>query len=218
MPKLKTSEFTPRLYEARGGFVPSVTQCLKFLENKEWMNAYIARKGKRELDLVRDNAAALGTRIHSLANQIAWNRGTFPETGFELYANAIREFYDQHVQTVVHTELSLASERERVGGTLDAYVQMQDGSMAVVDLKCKKSAGITDVNRVQTAGYALLLREQGYEVNKRIVLRIHTSEEKRGRWYAKSAPDHEGDVKAFRACVELWHFRHAKKLRPKGTS
>lgn len=215
MPKLTISESTPRLYEVRGGFVPGVTSVLKFLEDKEWMNAYIARKGRRELDTVRDNAAVLGTRIHHLAHNLAWQRGAFVETGLEPYGKAIREFYEAHVRTVVHTELPLVSEKERVGGTLDLYCELSDGSMAVVDLKCKRSAGITDVNRVQTAGYALLLREQGFEINKRVVLRLHTSEEKRGRWYAKAAPDHAGDVRAFRACVELYWFRHGARLRKK---
>ena len=161
----------PAALRVAGGFVPSVTSVIRFLENKEWMNSYIARNGRRELDTIRDSAAVLGTKIHALAQEIAWNRATFCEPGMEPFGDAIREFYDAHVRTVVYTELPLVSERERVGGTLDAYVQLQDGSMAVVDMKCKRSTGITDVNRVQTAGYALLLREHGYEVNKRVVLR-----------------------------------------------
>ena len=213
MPKLTVPENAPRLYESRGGPVPGVTSCIKFLEDKTWMNAYIARNGRASLDASRDDAAALGTRIHTLAQEIAWRRGAFAEAGMESYADAVREFYDAHVRTVVHTELALVSERERVGGTLDAYVELSDGSMAVIDIKCKKSAGVTDVNRVQTAGYGLLLKDHGYGVDKRVVLRIHTSEEKRGRWYAKSAPDHEGDERAFRACVELWWFRHGRAMR-----
>lgn len=195
--------------------MPSVTSVIRFLENKEWMNSYIARGGRKELDTLRDSAAVLGTRIHALAQQIAWDRDAPLDDGMELYGAAVREFYDVHVRRVIGTEMALVSEKERTGGTLDAYVELQDGSLAVVDLKCKKSAGISDINRVQTAGYALLLRANGHEVNKRIVLRVHTSEEKRGRWYAKSAPDHAGDVRAFRACVELWHFRHGNSLRKK---
>lgn len=186
---------------------------LKVLEDQTWMNSYIARKGRRELDALKNDAAVLGTKIHTLAQEIAWRRGAFAEAGMEPYAEAVREFYDTHVRTVVFTEKSLTSELERVGGTLDAYVELQDGSMAVVDIKCKRTAGITDVNRAQTAGYALLLREHGFEVNKRVVLRIHTSEEKRGRWYARSAPDHEGDVRAFRAAVELYWWRNRRKLK-----
>lgn len=202
----------PRTYRAGSTDVPSVTECLKFLENDVWMNAFIARNGRKELDTLRNNAAVLGTRIHAIARRIAGNREYVPEAEMIPYANAIREFYDTHVRRVIATELCLVSEKERVGGTLDAYVEMQTGERAVVDFKCKRAAGVTDVNRVQTAGYALLLREHGYVVNRRIVVRLHTSEEKKGKWYARSATAHMEEVDAFRACVVLWHFKHSKTL------
>lgn len=215
MPKLAASDSTPRLYRAGSVWVPSVTSVLRFLEDSTWVNAYIARHGRAGLDARKSSAAALGTRIHAVADRVARDRLHDPGTELLPYAQAIREFYDRHVRRVIETELSLVSAKERVGGTLDAYVELMSGDKAVVDIKCKRAAGITDVNRVQTAGYALLLREHGYEVNRRIVLRLHTSDDKRGRWYARNAPDHAGDVKAFRACVELWHFRHGNKLLKK---
>ena len=194
--------------------MPGVTTVLKVLEDTAWMNSYIARKGRRELETLRNNAAVLGTKIHLEAQRIATDRAYEPEDPeMRPYALAIREFYALHVRRVIATELSLVSDKERVGGTMDLYAEMVTGELAVIDVKSKRASGITDVNRAQTAGYALLLRDNGFAVNRRVVLRLHTSEEKRGRWYAKSAPDHAGDVKAFRAAVELYWWRHGSKLR-----
>ena len=196
--------------------LPSVTTVLKILEDTTWMNSYIARKGRRELDALRNDAAVLGTRIHAIAERTATDRTYTPEDPeLQPYAVAIREFYALDVRRVIATELSLVSAKERVGGTLDAYVEMVTGERAVIDIKCRRSGGIVDKDRVQTAGYALLLRDNGHGVNRRVVLRLHTSEKKRGRWYAKSAPDHAGDVRAFRAAVELYHWRHGKRLEKK---
>lgn len=217
MVKLTTSGNTPRLYKGPGGvLLPGVTTVLKVLDDTTWMNSYIARKGRRELDTLRTNAAVLGTKIHALAERAATDR-TYEPADEEMrpYHDAIREFYALHVRRVIATEFSLVSVKERVGGTLDAYVEMANGERAVLDIKCKRSSGITDVNRAQTAGYALLLRDNGYTVNRRVILRLHTSEGKRGQWYAKSAPDHAGDVRAFRAAVELYWWRHGRKLEGK---
>lgn len=216
MPKLTTPESVPRLYEVRGGFVPSVTTVLKVLQDKEWANAFIVKKGRRELDELREDAAALGSKIHAIAERLAHDRGHEPDDpDLAPYAKAVREFLDAHIRQVIATELSLASTEERVGGTMDLVAEMSDGSMGVIDFKSKRTGGVTDVNRCQTAGYALLLREHGYRVQKRIVVRLHTSEEKRGKWYARSCPNHEADVRAFRAAVEIWHWRHGRKLERK---
>lgn len=189
---------------------------LDVLNNREWASAFILKNGRKELDRISNEAAQLGTKIHAVAESVARDRDYQPDDpALEPYANAAREFMDTHVRRVIATELSLASERERVGGTMDLVCELQSGHIAVVDWKSKKSGGVTDVHRCQTAGYALLLREHGYKVQRRIVVRLHTSEDRRGAWYARSAVDHAGDVRAFRACVELYWFRHGHKLRKK---
>jgi hypothetical protein len=193
-----------------------VTEVLRILEDTVWTNAYIARNGRRELDTLRNNAAVLGTKIHVVARQVAQDRDYEPgDPEMAPYAGALKEFYDAHVRRVIATELSLVSANERVGGSLDAYVQLHSGEYAVVDVKAKRTAGITGRDRVQTALYELLLREHGYTVNRRIVVRLHTGEEKRCRWYAKSAANHIADVRTGRTCVELWHCLNAAKMRKK---
>ncbi len=215
MPKLSLNS-GPRLYTGDSGLkVPSVSTVLGILDNREWASAFILKNGRRNLDRLQYDAAGLGTRIHALADQLAWDRGVAVDPEMELYAEALREFFDLHVRRVIATELSLVSEKERVGGTCDLVCELHSGQIAVVDFKSKKNGGITARDRAQTAGYALLLGEHGYKVTQRVIVRIHTSEEKRGKWYCKNAEDHWGDVRAFRSAVELWWWRSGKKIAKK---
>lgn len=196
-----------RLYHGRGFCVPSVTEVLGILERRH-LEAWRHRVGRQEADRQRTSAALIGTKVHGLAQTLTWDRTAPASKGMELYALAIRSFLAAHVQKPLKTELSLISERERVGGTLDLYCVLSDGTYAVIDYKT--SAQLSREHGLQTALYALLLREHGYEVNRRIVVRI--KKDAPGQWYARSYADHTGDVKAARAAVELWHWLHGNKL------
>lgn len=212
MPKLRLTT-GPRTYVTSGGSgpqiqVPSVTTVLGILDDKTWMNKVLQSKGRKELDRLCGDAAVLGTRIHALADRLAWDREYEPDPDLEPYAGALREFLDTHVRRVIATELSLVSKKERVGGTCDLVAQMQDGSIAIIDWKSKKGSGVVRRDRVQVAGYALLLREHGYRINKRVIVRLHTKPGWEGRWYARSCNEHTSDVEAFRAAVTLWHYLH----------
>lgn len=187
--------------------MPSVTEVLSVVE-KRHLEAWRQRVGRQEADRVRTSAALIGTKVHALAQTLTWDRSASVSADMELYALAIRSFLAAHVQTPLQTELSLLSERERVGGTLDLYCRMTDGTYAVVDYKT--SAQLSREHGLQTALYALLLREHGYEVNKRVVVRI--KKDAPGEWYARSYADHVGDVKAARAAVELWWWQNRTKV------
>lgn len=202
---------TPRVYQGAGVCVPSVTEVLKVLE-KRHLETWRARVGRQEADRVSQAATSLGTQVHSVAQQVAqqvtWGRDYKFTWTMEPFAGAIRDFLNAHVKEVIITELSLVSQKERVGGTLDLYCRLHDDTLAVVDYKT--SAQLTREHGLQLALYALLLRENGYPVNKRICVRIR--KDKPGAFYARSYANHLEDVRAARACVELWHWLHSKKL------
>lgn len=204
-----------RIYTGPDGIqLPSVTTVLKLFENDSvWMNKVIASKGRKQLSRLRTEGAALGTKVHGLAHRIAHDRD-YESDDEEMapFAQAIKELYAEHIAEVIQTEFSLVSAKERVGGTLDKYVILKTGEYAVIDMKAKKTQGITEKDRVQTALYALLLTDNGFPVQKRMVVRFHTKEGWRGRWYAKFANDHIRDVRMGRACVELWHSRYGHTL------
>jgi predicted RecB family nuclease len=207
---------TLRLYKGpEGTYVPSVTEVLSVVEDKVWMNAWLARAGRREVNRVTAEAAVLGTKIHEVAARLARNREARVDPDMRPYARAVREFLGTHVRRVIDTELSLCNERLGFGGTMDLYAELQDGSLAVVDYK-SSAGGITRNHKLQTVAYAMLLKESGRPVHKRLVVRLHKADERRGEWYARAALSHREDIETFKACVVVWRFLHGSKLRARG--
>lgn len=174
----------------------------------QWVN----RVGKKEANRITDTAKVLGTKVHSTAQVVgeAFQRNTTVYVLEEMqpYADAVREFLEENVSEVVETELSLASERLRFGGTLDAYVKLRDGSYCVVDYKT--TASLTKDHGMQLCAYALLLREHGYPVGKRMGVRLR--KDAPGKWGTRIYKDHRGDYEGLMGAVALWHWQNAKRL------
>ncbi len=199
-----------------GVVVPSVSEVLSVVEDKVWMNAWIAKKGRGEVNRLTRKAAVLGTKIHKVAAAVAEDRNVrVRDAEMRPYARAIGEFMDTHVRRVVATEVSMCSARLGFGGTCDLYCELHDGSLAVVDYK-SAAGGVTRNHKLQTAAYAMLLRESGREVNKRLVVRVHKADDRVGEWYVRAALDHRQDVETFKACVTVWNYLHGSKLKGKG--
>ena len=210
MPKLRKAN-TPRLYSAGGVQYPSVTEILKVTDGI-WMNQLLAQKGRKEADRILNEAATLGTKVHKLASDIALEQPISPSPEFNGFAGAISEFLHTRVKRVIYTELSLTNTDRGYGGTLDLYAEMLDGSYAVIDYKTN-SGGLTRIHGLQLAGYALLVRDRGLTINKRIAVRLHKAPEKRGKWYARDYPEHRKDTEAFLAAKTLWYFLHSNRLK-----
>ena len=113
-----------------------------------------------------------------------------------------------HVEECIEVERALVSDHHRFGGTLDLYCRMNDGTYAVIDWKTTSS--LTREHGLQLAAYAVLCREHGMTVNKRIAVRI--KKDSPGRYYARIYGDHRGDVEAFLALKTYWHWAHKSKL------
>ena len=187
--------------------MPSVTEVLKVIE-KRHLDSWRHRVGHKEADRVTQNAKVLGTKVHSAAQMVAWGQDKKVPKEIKPYAEAVRSFLDRHVMEVLGTEVELMSQKHRFGGTLDLWCQLRDGSYAVVDYKT--SSSLTRDHNWQTAGYALLLRENGYRVNKRVVVRL--KKDKPGEWYARFCKDHLNDTQGFLACVNLWWALNRSKM------
>lgn len=207
----------PRLYKSRRGPVPSVTDILKTVDKP-----YFAKRRQEVGPLIYDAkmkaAQRLGTKVHAVAVEVA-RRGPAAtqiarpgdpelEEVLKPHAAAVLEFLDMHVLEVYKTELSLVSEKHGFGGTLDMYCRLFDGSNAVLDWKTTSS--LTREHGLQVAAYALLLREHGYTVNRRLVVRI--KKEKPGAFYVRTYADHAGDVEAFLALKTYWAWANKRKL------
>lgn len=170
--------------------------------------AWRKRVGQREAYRVMENAKVLGTKVHTTAQLLANDPAAPVDDEMVMYRAAIMEFMGIHVKRVLGTEMSFTSRELGFGGTLDLYCELNDGTRAVVDYKT--TSGLTREHGLQLAGYALLLKEHGYLVNKRICVRLR--KDKPGRWYARVYRDHREDAEAFMACVVLWTWMHRNKL------
>lgn len=183
-----------RLYR---GLFPSVTEVLKVLQ-KPHLDAWRNRIGAKAADGIMKDAAAFGTKLHAAAELISRNQDV--DSDIAPYAVAVKEFYDRYVDQVISAELQLVSVTQRFGGTLDLHCLLKDGSYAVVDFKTSKA--LSQDHNWQTAGYAILLRENGYRCNKRLVVRV--KKDKPGEWHVRDCKDHAADVAGFLACRDLW--------------
>ena len=194
----------PRLYKGARGPVPSVTEVLGVIP-KPHFDFWREKNGsKKKLE----DAATLGTAIHAIAAGQCRGEGKVAPPELKPFRAAIRDFLFMHVGECIEVERALVSDHHGFGGTLDLYCRMNDGSYAVIDWKTTSS--LTREHGLQLAAYAVLCREHGLKVNRRIAVRI--KKDSPGRYYARTYADHRGDVEAFLALKTYWHWANKSKL------
>ena len=192
------------------GLHPSVTTVLKVME-RPFFADWRKKVGEEAADQKMHNAQVLGTAIHKIAENIARGRPLELPPEMEPHAQAIQAFVDKHVAEVLGTEVELVSDTRGFGGTADLYCKLKSGPLAVVDYKSTLS--LTRTHGVQLAGYALLLKDNGFPVQKRMAVRIKKEAGAEGKFYARDFPDHKEDVEAFLACLRLWKWENKRKLQ-----
>jgi len=216
MVRIEPREADFKAYQSHRGLMPSVTTILKVFE-RPYYQRWRQRVGDREADRIAGEAKVFGTKMHAAAELVARNfaLGLSPalseaavEPELRPYAAAVRSWFDGFVLDVLGTEMSLVSPERGYGGTLDLYCQLKDGSYAVVDFKTTSS--LTREHGLQTCAYAVLLRDAGHTVNRRIVVRI--KKEKPGAYHARVYKDGAEDYEAWRACVVLWWWKHKRRM------
>lgn len=209
--KIKPHKTGPRLYTNGRGSVPSVTEILKVAE-KPYFERWRQKVG---IDVAREkmeSAATFGTRVHAVAELIAWERAQDIATEMQPYAEAVRGFLYEYVEKTLGTEIELLSDKYLFGGTLDLYCGLRDGSFAVVDYKTTSS--LTREHGLQTAAYALLCRENNMIVNRRLAVRI--KKDAPGEFWVREYRDHAEDVDAFLSLSRFWWWRHRDAMRKRG--
>lgn len=156
----------------------------------------------------RDDKAEIGTLTHDMV--FAHNKGTavdttgytqdqidLAETCFLKYL----EWEDKNPFEPILLETPLVSEKYQYGGTPDNYC-LKDGLHTLIDYKTGKA--IYDEYFYQLAGYKQLLEENGYPVDRCIVLRIGRDEQE--GFEVKEITDLERETKIFNLCVELYYL------------
>jgi predicted RecB family nuclease len=196
-----------RLYR---GMYPSVTTVLKVMD-RPFFADWRKKVGEESANFKLYKAQAHGTLIHKIAEHIALGKPVKLPEEMEPHAQAIQDFLDKHVAEVLGTEMELVSEKSGYGGTADLYCRLKGGSLAVVDYKTTSS--LTRLHGAQLAGYALLLKDNGFPVQKRMAVRIKKEAGAEGKYYARDYPDHQEDVDAFLSALVLWRWENRGKLK-----
>ncbi len=196
------------------GYFPSVSAILRIRE-KPYFQRWRQRVGDREADRIVADAQLFGTRLHKTAEQVAWSRDAAVEPGMEPYGDAVRRFLNTHVAEVLGTEMELVSPSLGYGGTCDLYARMHDGLYCVVDFK-SVGGSLTREHGLQAIAYAMLLREAGFRVNRRLVVKV--KRDKPGEWYARSYADNRADWECFKALRTVWYWENARRLEKMGAA
>lgn len=196
-----------KLYSREGGLYPSVTDILGIVSNKGFENWKKVPGNAKKLE----NASTFGTKIHSLASDLALGKKVQVAEELEPYCQAIEQFLSDHVWRVLGSEMELVSLNHKFGGTLDLYVIAKDQRRMVVDFKTTSS--LTRMHGLQLSGYRQLLQDNGLPVSRRMGCRL--KKERPGAYAVRTFEDEMGDSQAFFNALNLWHWKYGPTLKKK---
>jgi len=143
------------------GHVPSVTTILDKTKDKKALDAWVARVGQEEADRIRNEAAYVGTNMHTTLEHILENKPMRFGTDWlamrgHMMALKLAYTYFKEITTVYGSEINLAY-GDRYAGTTDLVAEYR-GHLAIVDfkqsVKPKRYEYITDYFH-QLAAYAI---------------------------------------------------------------
>lgn len=180
--KLKTrAKAHTRYYTTDGELVVGVTTVCGLLAKPQlikWAN----NLGLQGIDSTKyvDASATVGTLIHYLVE--CHIKGENPdlseysqadqELGYVGF-NKFLEWEKEHKVEYIASELSLVSDKNKFGGTIDCIAKV-DGELTLIDFK--SGSGIYKEYYVQTSAYKELAKEKGYKVKRIMILNIGRNE------------------------------------------
>jgi len=178
-PKLKRLDLpTGRVYTLDGTDpVPSVTAILSATKDRAHLEEWAQRVGIEEAERIKNEAATVGTHMHSVVERLLLNRPLeTPRTwlqikGYRMGYALIERFFPD-VQEVWGTEIPLLYSG-RYAGTSDC-IGVYKGKPSIIDFKqtnkMKKRAWIEDYF-VQLAAYAEAHNKQhGTDINQGVIM------------------------------------------------
>lgn len=180
-PKLQRLDLpTGRVYTLDGNDpVPSVTTILSGTKDRAHLDDWESRVGKDEAERIKNEAATVGTHMHSVVERLLLNRPLeTPRTwlqvkGYRMGYTLIEKFFP-HVDEAWGTEIPLLYPG-RYAGTSD-FIGVYKGKPCIVDFKqankMKKRAWIEDYF-VQLAAYSEAHNHQhGTDINQGVILMV----------------------------------------------
>lgn len=180
-PKLKRLDLpTGRVYTLDGSDpVPSVTAILSGTKDRTHLDEWEQRVGKEEAERIKNDAATVGTHMHSVVERLLLNRPLeTPRTWLQVkgyrMGHILIETFFPHVDEVWGTEIPLLY-TGKYAGTSDC-IGIYKGVPSIIDFKqtnrMKKRAWIEDYF-VQLAAYAEAHNHQhGTDINQGVILMV----------------------------------------------
>ena len=212
-------EFDPEahLYKVDGKPFPSVTTIIKAVvpvpfERAAWYGIRLARQGKR-MDETKNAAAAMGTKVHKLFEDIAngFEVDPFDHPEAEGFLEAIGSFIEDNDPEFHDVESRTASLVHEYAGTLDAFCTLRKGKHKGCDVRLDVKTGrvYPESHWPQLEAYEYAEVERGKDASdRRFVLDLKPT----GKYRLIQSLDTFHDFK-----VLLDHYRSAeeRKLRRK---
>jgi hypothetical protein len=193
-----------------GSIVPSVTTILGTVLSKEALVGWAYKCGVEGKDYKaeRDNAAKVGTLVHTFINADLLNisislEGYKEETIYFASSsfNSYLAWKDLHTIEPIICEQPLISEIHHFGGTPDFY-GMVDGVLELVDYK--SGSGVYEEAVIQTSTYCKLLYENGYIMPERIRI-LNIPREDNDKFKEVVFSNYETGWQIFLNCLPIYH-------------
>lgn len=119
----------------------------------------------------QQEAMRIGTKIHNwIENHIKLGVDGPIDEELERPIRLFLEWESKNIDKWLASEMLVHSESMEVAGRLDAIARFKDGLIGIVDYKT--STSISPSYSLQTAGYSECLKEMGWPIDLRMVLRI----------------------------------------------
>ena len=203
-------------YLADGTKVPGVTTVLSIIA-KPALITWANKMGLNGIDTTKyvDAAGNAGTACHEMIEAhlkgIEFDRSSYAEDILDLAENGFLKYLDweaQHKLEDIHSEMQLVSERFRFGGTADLYCKLDD-IPTLIDIKTN-ATGIFQENLYQVAGYRILLEENGYPVERMVIIRVGKSDQP--DLETKEVGEYMHYRKVFLAALNLYQILNEKEV------
>lgn len=186
--------------------LPSVSQILGVIR-KPFLEQWRGNVGNAEADRIAREAADHGTAVHLACELYADEKADeFARAAMRGHPSvaAYADWMDTNVTRVIAVEPMVLSLNHGYAGRADLVIELQDGSITIVDLKT--SSEVSEDYALQLEAYRRALIETGDIVpTRRLVVHMPRKEPGKLRVVEFAVEDAQRDWRAFLACSIIWH-------------
>lgn len=198
---------------ADGAIVPGVTTVLGLL-SKPALVPWANKLGLQGIDVKKyvDDKADIGTLGHAMVTDTLIGKKTdladYSKNQIDRAENCALSFWewtkDHKIEEVYFVERPMVSEKNRFGGTLDIYAQV-NGRREIIDLKT--GSGIYKEALFQVAALKKLLEENGYPVDLCRVVNIPRAESETFLERACTSKDIDAGWEIFKNLLNIYNLQ-----------